>query len=35
MKWLVGLVGVVALIGAVRERRIRSLEALLDPGPTP
>ena len=35
MKWLVGVVAVVALIAAVREQRIRSLEAQVDPGPTP
>jgi hypothetical protein len=35
MKWLVGLVGLVAVIGAVRQRRIRLLEAQFDPGPTP
>jgi hypothetical protein len=30
MKWLVGLVGVAAVIATVRERRIRSLEAQHD-----
>ena len=35
MKWLVALLGLAALIAAVRERRIRSLEARFDPGPTP
>jgi len=35
MRWLVALLGLAVVIGAVRERRIRSLEALLDPGPTP
>jgi hypothetical protein len=35
MRWLLGLVGVAALIGAFREWRIRSLEARHDSDRTP
>jgi hypothetical protein len=35
MGWLLGLVGLAAVIGAVREWRIRSLEAQHDPDRRP
>jgi hypothetical protein len=35
VRWLIGFVGLAAVIAALREARIRSLEAKQDPDRTP